>query len=69
MGAAFTEAFSNGVCKREEIFVTSKLWNTFHRKDDVSSTWSCIPMLTSFLYLELYTHANKLSIFRVVYPC
>ena len=31
VGEAFQEAFAAGVVKREEIFVTSKLWNTKHR--------------------------------------
>ncbi len=31
IGEALQEAFAGGVVKREELFVTSKLWNTKHR--------------------------------------
>jgi len=31
IGEALQEAFAAGVVKREDIFVTSKLWNTKHR--------------------------------------
>ena len=32
VGAAFTEAFSTGICKREDLFITTKLWCTFHSR-------------------------------------
>ena len=31
VGEALEELFKEGVVKREELFVTSKLWNAFHR--------------------------------------
>ncbi|EOZ98545.1 aldehyde reductase [Indibacter alkaliphilus LW1] len=54
VGRAFEEAFSSGLVKREEVFVTSKLWNNSHRFEDV------IPALKKTLedlrldYLNLY---------------
>uniref|UniRef100_A0A915DXB7 NADP-dependent oxidoreductase domain-containing protein n=1 Tax=Ditylenchus dipsaci TaxID=166011 RepID=A0A915DXB7_9BILA len=30
IGAALKNLFDNGVVKREEVFITSKVWNTFH---------------------------------------
>lgn len=35
VGAGIKEALDAGVCAREDIFVTSKLWNTFHRAEHV----------------------------------
>jgi len=31
VGQGLKAAFDKGVCKREDVFVTSKLWNTYHR--------------------------------------
>ncbi|GAB2772455.1 aldo/keto reductase [Salinimicrobium soli] len=54
IGNAFSEVFKNGKIKREEVWVTSKLWNDSHRKEEV------IPALKQTLkdlqldYLDLY---------------
>ena len=36
IGAVFTKMFGNGDIKREDVFITSKLWNTFHRPEEVN---------------------------------
>ncbi|MEA5537090.1 aldo/keto reductase [Crocosphaera sp. XPORK-15E] len=54
IGQAFRECLKEGVVKREEIFITSKLWNNRHRKTDV------VPALKETLqdlkldYLDLF---------------
>jgi len=35
-GEGLAKAIKDGVVKREEVFVTSKLWNTFHAKEHVA---------------------------------
>ncbi|KAJ8973419.1 hypothetical protein NQ317_016702 [Molorchus minor] len=54
VGTAIRKKIAEGKVKREELFITSKLWNNFHRKDRV------VPMLKETLsslkldYLDLY---------------
>ena len=35
IGEVFADAFKNGTVKREELFITSKVWNDMHGKGDV----------------------------------
>jgi D-xylose reductase len=35
VGEGITRAIAAGLCSREELWVTSKLWNTFHRPEHV----------------------------------
>jgi len=35
VGKGFDKAIKDGLCTREELFVTSKLWNTYHRPEHV----------------------------------
>lgn len=54
IGNAFHYLFSNGIVKRDELWITSKLWNNAHAKDQV------LPALKNTLrdlqldYLDLY---------------
>ena len=54
IGQALKECFEEGICKREDLFVTSKLWNDSHLRQDV------IPALKESLarlqlnYLDMY---------------
>jgi len=34
-GAGIVAALNKGVCRREELWITSKLWNTYHRRKHV----------------------------------
>ena len=35
VGQGIKRALDEGVCKREDLWITSKLWNTFHKKEHV----------------------------------
>jgi diketogulonate reductase-like aldo/keto reductase len=48
------EIFNEGVVKREDIFVTSKLWNSFHRPELVRSGFKESLDLLGLEYLDLY---------------
>mmetsp|Transcript_12219 Transcript_12219/g.16897 ORF Transcript_12219/g.16897 Transcript_12219/m.16897 type:complete len:186 (-) Transcript_12219:476-1033(-) len=54
VGQGLKRAIDEGIVKREDVFVTSKLWNTFHRKEHVKE--ACLKTLKDLglEYLDLY---------------
>ena len=53
-GIGIRQALQNGLCEREDLWVTSKLWNTFHRPEHVQQ--ACEKSLADLQldYLDLY---------------
>ncbi|MDC7997784.1 aldo/keto reductase [Gilvibacter sediminis] len=54
IGEAFQEAFDRGLVKREELFVTSKLWNDAHKGSDVRPALEKTLKDLRLDYLDLY---------------
>lgn len=72
VGQGIRRAIEAGVCKREDLFVTSKLWNTFHAREHVEA--ACQKSLDDLGldYLDLYLIHFPISLkyvpFDVRYP-
>jgi alcohol dehydrogenase (NADP+) len=54
VGDALKEAFDNGIVKREEVWVTSKLWNNAHEVDKVEEGLQKTLADLQLTYLDLY---------------
>ncbi|MFD2201301.1 aldo/keto reductase [Shivajiella indica] len=54
VGNAFEQAFKENIVKREDLFVTSKLWNSNHRLDDVPTALKKTLKDLKLDYLDLY---------------
>ena len=54
IGGAFEKVFGSDKVKRDEVFITSKLWNSFHAKQNVAK--ACKETLSNLKleYLDLY---------------
>jgi diketogulonate reductase-like aldo/keto reductase len=53
-GQGVARTIKDGLVKREELFIVSKMWNTFHEKERVKE--ACLKSLTDWGldYLDLY---------------
>ncbi|XP_053687809.1 1,5-anhydro-D-fructose reductase-like [Sabethes cyaneus] len=54
VGQAIREKISEGVIKREDIFVTTKLWNGFHDPDKVEEAFNRSLANLNIDYIDLY---------------
>ncbi|WP_233843205.1 aldo/keto reductase [Dyella sp. 2HG41-7] len=54
VGAAVKEALDEGVAKREELFITTKLWNNNHRPDRVKLAFEASLRRLQLDYLDCY---------------
>ena len=54
IGQAFADAFKDGDVKREELWITSKLWNNVHKKDAVRPALEQTLKDLQLEYLDLY---------------
>ena len=54
IGEAFSKAFGEGLVKREDVWITSKLWNNSHEKEQVQPAWQRTLADLQLEYLDLY---------------
>ncbi len=54
IGEALSEVFAQGKVKREDLFITSKLWNDAHKAEDVMPAVNDSLKRLNFDYLDLY---------------
>jgi len=54
VGNAIKRALQENICAREDLFVTSKLWSTFHRASDVRGAFDTTLTNLQLEYLDLY---------------
>jgi D-xylose reductase len=72
VGEGIARAIADGLCRREDLWVTSKLWNTFHRQEHVQA--ACKKSLADLgieyfdLYLVHFPIALKYVDFNDRYP-
>lgn len=72
VGEAIKKAVDDGICTREEIWVTSKLWNTYHRREHVPLACQRTLEDLGLDYVDLYLIHFPISLpfvpFEQTYP-
>jgi D-xylose reductase len=53
-GEGIRQAINNGICSRKDLWLTSKLWNTFHRQEHVREACEKTLADLGVDYLDLY---------------
>jgi len=53
-GSGLRQAMASGLCKREDLWVTSKLWNTYHAPEHVRPALEQSLRMLQLDYLDLY---------------
>ncbi len=54
VGDGLSQALGDGLCRREELWITSKLWNTYHRREHVRLAVEKSLRDLQLDYLDLY---------------
>ncbi|MHB8955191.1 MAG: aldo/keto reductase [Pirellulaceae bacterium] len=54
VGAGLQQALESGLCRRDELWITSKLWNTYHRREHVRAALDRTLNDLRLDYLDLY---------------
>ena len=72
VGAGLAEAINKGYCAREEVWITSKLWNNYHRKEHVRPACERTLKDLGLDYIDLYLIHFPISLqfvsFKDQYP-
>jgi len=72
VGRGIQAALRAGVCSREDLWITSKLWNTYHRREHVRAACKRTLEDLGLEYLDLYLIHFPISLkfvpFEVRYP-
>eukprot|EP00899_Mesostigma_viride_P009495 jgi/Mesvir1/18547/Mv17065-RA.1 len=72
IGKGLKKCFDAGTCRREDLFLTSKLWNTYHAKDHVRPACERTLKDLGVKYLDLYLMHFPISLkyvpFKERYP-
>jgi len=68
-GRGVKRAIDEGLVKREDLFISSKLWNTFHEKERVKSIAKTQLEWWGLEYFDLFLiHFRMFLLSGIVYP-
>jgi D-xylose reductase len=72
VGAGIAAAISQGLCRREDLWITNKLWNTYHSKNHVRQALDHSLHVMGLEYFDLYLIHFPISLrfvpFHMRYP-